>query len=119
MKRRTAMGKNRISNRGSDRNGDRNGGSNGGSGNSGARAGNTTLLTREIFSFLSTNITTEFHFDTNENSGLWSTSTSFFGTGTPNSLDVGIQLDLSGPVIPLDYATGFSGYLPKGVLGSL
>ena len=227
MKRRTAMGKNRISNRGSDRNGDRNGGSNGGSGNSGARAGkrfyaeplerrrylsigddiglpllnldipgnasttvaspttkqldikatgttgfdrlgvpfsfpatapaiveihlivnndgtlnntvpgddliiyqdndnsgglsagDTTLLTGEIFSFLSTNITTEFHFDTNENSGLWSTSTSFFGTGTPNSLDVGIQLDLSGPVIPLDYATGFSGYLPKGVLGSL
>src|SRR5688572_14652999 len=85
--------------------------------------GDTLLLSGEVTLFNTSGITVEFKFDINPGTP-WASDPAFFGRpGGP--ADAGVQLDLSdplagpGPLPPLDFATGFTDFSPKGVLGAL
>jgi hypothetical protein len=85
-------------------------------------AGDTLLLSGEVKTtgtgFKVAGVTTEFIFATT--GGTWTTDTLFFMKDGGGSKDAGVQLDLTGPGgIPISFASEFSGYQPKGVLGSI
>jgi len=88
----------------------------------GFSAGDTILCTGEVRndgSFSVAGVTLEAVFALNSGTPWASDPLHFAGPGG-QPLDAGLHVDLSGPVAtPLDFNAGFSGYQPKGLIGSL